>query len=264
MAATPALEVCRVSHTVDGRRILDSVQWTIEQGDRWAMLGPNGAGKTTLLRLLCGYIWPDPGGQIRRRGERLVDLRQLRRSIGWVTSTLAGQIPPRETVVDTVLSGRYAQVGLTPVQWEKPSRDDRSCAKERLRQFGCEHLTARPFGTLSQGEQQKVLIARARMAEPWAILLDEPCAGTDPGARERFLGWLQSLAENADDLTLIHVTHHVEEIMPAFDNTLALSRGRVVRAGPTPDVLTPSVLQELYGVRFDLIRRNRRYWPIRP
>ena len=263
MPEPPALEVSQVSYTVDGTRLLDSVQWTIDQGDRWGMLGSNGAGKTTLLRLLCGYLWPDPGGQIRRRGEQLVDLRQLRRSIGWVTSTLAGRIPPRESVLDTVLSGRYAQIGLTPVQWERPSRDDRSRAHDCLRQLGCEDLTARSFGTLSQGEQQKVLIARARMAEPWAILLDEPCAGTDPGARERFLVWLQSLAENADGLTLIHVTHHVEEIMPAFDKTLALSRGRVVRAEPTADVLAPSVLQELYGVRFDVIHRNGRYWPIR-
>ncbi|HUW83451.1 MAG TPA: ATP-binding cassette domain-containing protein [Phycisphaerae bacterium] len=264
MAATPALEICQVSHTVDGTRILDSVRWTIDQGDRWAMLGPNGAGKTTLLRLLCGYIWPDPGGQIRRRGEPLVDLRQLRRSIGWVTSTLVSQIPPREPVLDTVLSGRYAQVGLTPVQWEQPGCDDRSRARERLQQSGCDHLAARPFGTLSQGEQQKVLIARARMPEPWAIMLDEPCAGMDPGARERFLVWLQGLAENADGLMLVHVTHHVEEIMPAFDRTLALNRGCVVRAGSTPDVLAPSVLEELYGVRFHVVRRNGRYWPIRP
>ena len=192
----PYLDLREVTYALNGTRILDSVSWKVEPGEHWAILGPNGAGKTTLLKIICGYLWPNAGGVVYRKGESLLDLGLLRRSIGWVTSTLADEIPVREPVLDTVVSGRYAQIGLLEYPWEPiPERvfeEARAC----LRDLGCEALASHPFGSLSQGEQQKVLVCRARMSAPYLIILDEPCAGMDPGAREVFLSSLSSIGEH--------------------------------------------------------------------
>jgi len=245
---------------MDGRVILDRITWCVRRGEHWAILGPNGAGKTTLLRLACGSIWPNGGGRILRNGEDLVDLRELRRSIGWVTSSLALQIPAGERVLHTVLSGQFAQVGY--IEWEPPAEDDLSHARMCLDALGVLHLEDRRFGTLSQGEQQKVLIARARMTRPMLIILDEPCEGMDPGAREMFLASIQELAARQQGLSLVFVAHHIEEIMPAFGRALVLKDGRIVRQGPTPDVLQASVLQEVYGVPVQIRHCKNRYWPL--
>ena len=192
----------------------------------------------------------------------MVDLGQLRRSIGWVTSTLAEEIPVREPVLDTVVSGRYAQIGLLEYPWEPiPERvykDARTC----LRELGCKALAPQPFGTLSQGEQQKVLVCRARMTDPYLIILDEPCAGMDPGARELFLSSLSSI-QNINGLpSLVYVTHHVEEILPLFQKTLLLKDGQIIHSGNTEEVLSTSTLKQLYGVSLQLLKKNGRYWPI--
>ena len=260
MSCVSVLDLRDVTYLADGRAILDAITWRISRGEHWAILGPNGAGKTTLLKLACGYIWPNGGGVILRNGEDLVDLRELRRSIGWVTASLALRIPAEEKVLHTVLSGEFAQLGY--IEWEPPSEDDLAHARMCLEQLGCLHLALRQFGTLSQGEQQKVLIARARMSRPMLVILDEPCAGMDPGAREQFLSSIQDLATNQQDLCLVFVTHHIEEIMPAFGKTLVLKGGRIVRQGATREVLQPSVLQEIYGVPMRIYECKSRYWPI--
>ncbi len=258
--AVPVLDLRDVTWLADDRVILDAITWRVAPGEHWAILGPNGAGKTTLLRLACGYVWPNGGGRILRGGAELVDLRELRRSIGWVTSSLALQIPRDELVRHTVLSGQSAQIGY--IEWDPPSEDDLAHARICLDQLGVLHLADRRFGTLSQGEQQKVLIARARMSRPLLIILDEPCAGMDPGARERFLSSIQDLATTQQDLSLVFVTHHIEEIMPAFSKTLVLKAGRIIRQGPTADVLQPAVLQEIYGVPMHIHPCAGRYWPV--
>ena len=193
-ASVPAVEVRSVSHRADGSLILDQVSWSIHAGEHWALLGPNGAGKTTLLKMICGYLWPNAGGQILRNGQALLDLRDLRQSIGWVSSYLCAQIPPREQVLATVLSGKFAQIRFCLYDGETVDETDRRRAVQHLEELGCAHLAGQPFGRLSQGEQQKVLIARARMARPFLIILDEPCAGLDPGSRECFLHSIQDLA----------------------------------------------------------------------
>jgi len=258
----PALEIRNVSYSADGKRILDSVSWTVRQGEHWAILGPNGSGKTTLLRLACGYIWPNDGGAVYRKGKTLIDLRELRKSIGWVTSTLAFEIPPWEKTLRTVVSGRFAQIGLAEGPWGEPTPKDYVQAGEYLEQTGCSQLSHQEFGTLSQGEQQKVLIARARMTQPYMIFLDEPCAGMDPGARENFLASLQSLGRQKKVPSLIYVTHHIEEILPLFKKTLILNDGRVLAAGRTGTVLKRDVLEKLYRVSLTIIRKKGRYWPI--
>ncbi len=262
MVKVPAIDVRNVSYSVDGKKILDSVNWTVQRGEHWAMLGPNGAGKTTLIRIACGYIWPNDGGFVYRKGKRLVDLRELRKSIGWVTSTLFPQIPARERAIRTVVSGKFAQIGLVEGPWAQSTNRDFEQAEDYLEQMGCSYLRDQEFGTLSQGEQQMVLIARARMTRPYLIFLDEPCAGMDPGARENFLGTLQKLGRQRKVPSLIYVTHHIEEILPLFRKMLILKDGKVLRSGDTAALLKRDTLETLYGVSLSIMKKRGRYWPI--
>ena len=258
----PALELRNVSYVGNGKTILHSINWTVRQGDHWALLGPNGSGKTTLLKIACGYLWPNAGGEVRRKGRVLINLPELRKSIGWVTSTLPAQIPLREKVIRTVVSGKFAQIGYLEKFGGEASGRDYAQAEKYLAQMGCEDLRNEEFGVLSQGEQQKVLIARARMTKPYLIVLDEPCAGMDPGARENFLATLREVGKQKKIPSLIYVTHHVEEILPVFGKTLILKEGRVLYSGATHAVLKPDILRELYGVSLHIIKRKGRHWPV--
>ena len=262
MKNIPALDLRNVSYVADGKRILHKVSWTVRQGEHWAILGPNGSGKTTLLKIACGYIWPNDGGAVYRKGKELINLPELRKSIGWVTSTLASQIPLREKTLRTVVSGRFAQIGLVEGPWGEPAPTDYTQAEKYLGQMGCAYLSEQEFGTLSQGEQQKVLIARARMTKPYMIFLDEPCAGMDPGARENFLGTLQKLGRQRKVPSLIYVTHHIEEILPLFKKILVLEDGAVLAAGNTGTIIKKDVLEKLYKVSLNITKRKGRYWPI--
>ncbi len=262
MKKTPALELRKVSYTADGKKILDSVDWTVHEGEHWAILGPNGSGKTTLLKIASGYLWPNDGGEVYRKGRALVHLPELRKSIGWVTASLAGEIPAREIALDTVVSGKFAQIGYLGGVWGQASRSDFAHARRYLDELSCGDLRAQGFGSLSQGEQQKVLIARARMTQPYLIILDEPCAGMDPGARESFLASLHRLGAQKKIPALIYVTHHIEEILPMFHHSLVLRAGKVLYAGKTAAVLKPQMLRDLYGPALTYVRRKGRYWPV--
>lgn len=260
--ASPLIELEHVGYAQRGAEILREVSWRLDQGQHWAVLGPNGCGKTTLLRIACGYLWPT-SGKVRRLGQELIDLGQLRRSIGWVTTDLASQIPPTEPAIATVVSGKLAQVGLRWLEGAKPQREDFVVARRLLEEMNCASLMEKPFGVLSQGERQQVFIARARMVEPMLIVLDEPCAGMDPGVRERFLTWLDAEAASAANCALILVTHHLEEIMPAFDQTLVMREGRIADAGATAEVITPELMADVYGLSVDRLERSAgRLWPI--
>ncbi len=258
----PHFEFHHVGHAFDGKKILDDITWAVLPGEHWAILGPNGAGKTTLLKMICGYIWPNSGGELYRKGKRLIDLCELRRSIGWVSSELVESIPENQTVLSTVVSGKYAQIRMAGYLWESPTPADEQRATAFLEELGCANLTQRNFRDLSQGEQQKVLISRARMTQPYLIILDEPCAGMDPGSRERFLESLSPFEGRRSPPSLIFVTHHVEEILPFFRKTLLLKDGKILACGPSTEVITAESLKELYGLRVELVRRNGRHWPI--
>jgi len=258
----PALELRRVSYLAGGKKILDTISWAVQPGEHWAILGPNGSGKTTLLRIASGYLWPNGGGEVFRMGETLTYLPELRRSIGWVTGSLINQIPFEEPALHTVVSGKFAQIGYLGGCWGQASKADFAAARGYLNELGCDYLAPQQFGTLSQGEQQKVLIARARMTKPYLIILDEPCAGMDPGARERFLVSLRKLRGLKKVPALIYVTHHIEEILPMFRKTLVLRHGNVLHAGRTGDVLKPEIVRELYGVPLSLLKRGGRFWPV--
>lgn len=265
MSEDPLLEFQEVSFRTGDQTILDCIDWTIHHGQHWVLLGPNGSGKTTLLRIATGYLWPNAGGTVRRCGKQLRDLRQLRRSIGWVSSTLIAAVPKEEAALDTVVSGRFAQFGLRCFPGTEPGTEDYERARWLLEKSLCGEMGGRPFGVLSQGEQQQVLIARARMADPLLILLDEPCAGLDPGARELFLAALSQLLADPLSPQLVLVTHHLEEILPAITHALVLSDGRVIRSGKTADVVDEALLAQVFGTATARIERvGGRMWPIWP
>jgi iron complex transport system ATP-binding protein len=275
-----------VGYRQQGVDILTEVDWRIAPGQHWAVLGPNGSGKTTLLRIACGYLWPT-SGCVLRLGQELIDLGELRRGIGWISSSMIAEIPPTDTGLETVVTGRLAQFGLRVLPGVSPTENDFVDAAAELRRLGCESLADKPFGILSQGERQQVLIARARLARPLLLVLDEPCAGMDPGVRERFLAWLDERVNDEARMTndewgsgatgirhssfdnrhsvptTILVTHHIEEIVPGIQNTLILSGGRVHSAGPTRDVVTREAIETVYNTRLDRIEQSGgRSWPL--
>jgi iron complex transport system ATP-binding protein len=262
MAPPPVIELDRVGYRQHSTEILVDVSWRLETGERWAVLGPNGCGKTTLVRIACGYAWPT-SGVVRRKGQELLDLNELRRSVGWVTADLAARIPPDEFAVETVVSGKFAQTGLKRLGDAQPTDADFTAARELLARMGSGLLADKPFGVLSQGERQQTLVARARFVDPLLIVLDEPCAGMDPGVRERFLTWLDSVADSFALPAIVFVTHHVEEIMPTFERTLVMRAGRIAAAGPTRNVLSAELLSEVYGVTVNRLERFAgRIWPV--
>jgi iron complex transport system ATP-binding protein len=203
---------------------------------------------------------------VRRLGEELLDLATLRRSIGWVTADLAARIPPRERAIETVVSGKFAQFGLKRLAGAEPTDADLDAAAELLARMNCAELAEKSFGVLSQGERQQTLVARARMINPLLVVLDEPCAGMDPGVRERFLAWLDAFAgepASAGGCAIVFITHHVEEIMPAFDRTLVIQSGRIAAEGATREVVTAARLAQVYGVAVDRLEpAHGRLWPI--
>jgi iron complex transport system ATP-binding protein len=258
-----ALITCEsVGYSQRGNDILAGIDWRIETGEHWAVLGPNGSGKTTLLKIACGYLWPT-SGRVLRLGEELVDLTELRRSIGWISSGIVAEIPTTDTALETVVTGRLGQVGLKWFPESGPTEDDFADAMAELDRLDCTSLAEKPFGVLSQGERQQVLIARARMAGPLLLVLDEPCAGMDPGVRERFLAWLNERLSRRESPTTIMVTHHIEEIVPGLQNTLILSEGRVYAAGATREVVTRETIEAVYRTRLSRLENSDgRLWPL--
>jgi iron complex transport system ATP-binding protein len=257
--ARPSPLVLDISHLRIERGpsvILYDVSWRVERGQHWAILGPNGCGKTSLLKALTAYMTPSRG-TIDLLGHRFgeSDWRDLRTHIGLVTSAVHHMIPPGEPAIETVISGKYAQLDL----WGRVSPADRRRAKNILRAIGAAYLAEREWILLSQGERQRILVGRALMARPRLLILDEPCAGLDPVAREHFIQFLDGLARRPDAATLVLVTHHLEELMPAFSHVLVMKAGRVVAAGPQDKVLTARLLGAAFGARARLAKRGSRW-----
>jgi iron complex transport system ATP-binding protein len=250
------LEVSNLSIRRGGTRILDEVNWRVERGQHWAVLGANGSGKTSLLSALTGYLMPT-AGEIVVLGRRFgrADWRELRRHIGLVSSSIRQLMADTEPALETVVSGKFAMIDY----WGCLSRADRARGMRLLEQIECAHLAERPWLVLSQGERQRVLIGRALMARPRLLILDEPCAGLDPAAREHFLQFLQRLGGQRDAPTLVFVTHHVEEIMPVFSHVLILKAGRVLAAGKKSPVLNAGNLSHAFNTAIALSLKSRRY-----
>jgi iron complex transport system ATP-binding protein len=239
-----------------GTVILNDVSWRVERGQHWVILGANGSGKTSLLSALTGYLTPT-AGEISVLGKIYghSDWRELRKQIGLVSSAVRQMMADDEPALETVASGKYAMIDF----WGKLSRTDRSRAQQILRQIECAQLAGRSWRVLSQGERQRVLIGRALMAKPRVLILDEPCAGLDPAAREHFLQFLQRLGKSKNAPTLVLVTHHVEEIVPVFTHVLILKNGRTLAAGKKSALLKTEMLSQAFGARTKLRSRNSRY-----
>jgi iron complex transport system ATP-binding protein len=241
-------DILRVSglRVARGRtEILRGVDWRVRRGEHWVVLGPNGCGKTSLLKSITGYLSPS-SGEISLLGKVYgeTDWRDLRLKVGIVTSALQASITPAETALETVVSGRFAQLDL----WAHPSRAEKAEAKRLLAFVGCARIARGEWAYLSQGERQRILIARSLMARPRLLILDEPCAGLDPVAREQFLRFLELAARRPRGPALVLVTHHAEEIMPAFTHALLLRGGRVFASGPRPKVITTRKLSGAFGM----------------
>lgn len=244
-----------------GNTLLGDLDWDVELDERWVILGPNGAGKTTLLKLAAAESHPTTG-QVDLLGERLgrVDVFELRPRIGFTSAALAGRIPADETVRDVVVSAGYAVLG----RWrESYDAMDTERADELLGALGVQQLAQRQFGTLSEGESKRVLIARALMTDPELLLLDEPAAGLDLGGREDLVERLSVLAMDAEAPAMVLVTHHVEEIPPGFTHALLLGEGHVVASGMLDDVLTSENLSRTFGQDLVLRRYGQRYFALR-
>lgn len=252
----PVLEVSGLRVRRGSVEILRDVSWRVERGQHWVILGANGSGKTSLLSALTGYLTPTAGEMILL-GERFghADWRELRKHVGLVSSSVRQMMAEDEPALESVVSGKYAMIDF----WGRATRVDRAAALRLLRQVECAYLADRPWQVLSQGERQRVLIARALMAKPQVLILDEPCAGLDPAAREQFLQFLQRLGHGRNSPTLVLVTHHVEEIMPVFSHVLVLKAGRVLATGRKATALTASVLAQAFVARVKLSRRAGRY-----
>ncbi|MFC7326225.1 ABC transporter ATP-binding protein [Marinactinospora rubrisoli] len=237
--------------------LLRGIDWTVEEDDRWVVIGPNGAGKTTLLRIAATQLFPTEG-TVEVLDERLGsgDVFELRPLIGFASAAVAGQVPDVTRAVDLVISASYGFLGTWGEEYDTP---DHRRAHALLDQWGAAHLAAREFGTLSEGERKRVQIARALMADPELLLLDEPAAGLDLGGREDLVRRLSALAGDIDAPALAVVTHHLEEIPPGFTHALLLRGGAAVAAGPLEEVLTPDNLSETFGLQLKVERDGDRW-----
>jgi iron complex transport system ATP-binding protein len=226
--------------------LLESINWTVEEDERWVVLGPNGAGKTTLLQVASAQVHPTSGVVgILEEVLGTVDVFELRPRIGLTSAALAERIPRGERVHDVVVSASYGVVGRWREDYDNLDHDR---AIELLREMGVKHLADRTFGTLSEGERKRVQIARALMADPELLLLDEPAAGLDLGGREDLVSTLSVLANDPDSPATVLVSHHVEEVPPGFSHALLLREGRVVTSGLLDDVLTEENLSATFGM----------------
>jgi iron complex transport system ATP-binding protein len=245
------LEVRGLTVRRGGTRVLGPLTWTVQPGEMWTVLGPNGSGKTSLLSCLTGLL-NATAGSIRVLGETYgeSDWIGLRRRIGIVSSSLRQLIDDDEPALNVLGSGLSGQINY----WGRLNATEAAAARAIARRVQCSPVLERPWAVLSQGERQRVLIGRALISQPALLILDEPCAGLDPVARQRFLGFIQRLIAAPRSPSVVLVTHHLEEIPPACTHVLALRSGRALGCGPLPAVLTSPLLSKVFGAPVKLAR----------
>ena len=252
-----ALDCSHVSLDIDGTRILDDVSWSVRSGERWVVLGPNGAGKTALLRIAALYQHPTRG-TVDVLGERLgrCDVRTLRERIAFSSPALAARLEPSMTAAQVVMTARYA--ALAP-WWHQYTDEDDARARSLLDRFRCGAIADHKLPTLSAGERQRVLLARTLMTDPGLVLFDEPTAGLDVGGREELVNDLAQWARDGSRPPLVLVTHHLEEIPPAFTHALVMSGGRVAAVGALKDVVTSKILSAAFNLDLRVDEHDGRY-----
>ena len=237
------------------REILRGINMKVSPGEQWTLLGRNGCGKSTILEMITGYLFPT-SGTLDILGNRYgqVDVREVRKRIGYISPALIEKMTLRDPVWEIVAGGAVAYLRM----YEEVPAEVSESAYDQLGKVGLRRRAEQPFGTLSQGERKKVLLARTIMASPELLILDEPCAGLDLFERERFLDSLTGLTSNK--LSMLYVTHHIEEIIPLFTHVALMAEGRIVASGPKRQVLTPQWLEAAYDVPLTVDWRRDRPW----
>ena len=261
-ASTDVLAVAGVRVWTDEQTVLlDGIDWRVRPGEHWALLGPNGAGKSTLLRIAAGLRHPS-AGTVDVLGRRLgrVDVRTLWPLIGFVNPSLRPP-PPELAVENVVLTGA---TGTIQPLWDHYGPPERRRVLQLLEVMGVARLVGREYGTCSDGERSRVLIARALMPAPRLLLLDEPTAGLDMAGREGLLAALAQLAGAEPDLASVVVSHHLEDLPVTTDHALLLNGGRVVASGPVDDVLTDGVVSRTFGIAVRIHRAGGRWTAVHP
>lgn len=252
-----AIDLSNVTVVRDGNTLLDQVSWTVREGERWIVLGPNGAGKTTLMQVAGAAMHPSKGvASVLGQELGTVDVQELRTRIGHSSTKVADQIPPRERAADVVLSASYAVTGRWQEQYDDEDLERRD---QIMLELGLDKLKDRTFGTLSEGERKRILIARALMTDPEMLILDEPAAGLDLGAREDLVESLEMVSSDPQAPVLVMVTHHVEEIPAGFTHLALMRGGRITAQGPIATTLTAENLSTTFGARFELTRDAGRF-----
>lgn len=256
--SVPAIDLRGVTVKKAGNQLVSGIDWRVGIGERWVLFGPNGAGKTTLLQVISTYQFPT-SGTAAILGERMgrTDVRRLRPRIGYVGPAPASLVRRYLPCRDVVLTGLHA--AFVDTRWHSYTPEDRQYADQQMELMGVAGMADREFATLSDGEKKRVLIARALMARPELLLLDEPGTGLDLGARESLIASLAAMGDGARTLTVILVTHHAEEIPPGFEDILILAGGRVRASGPVREVLTGETLTAIYGMPLVVESSNDRY-----
>ncbi|GHG40508.1 iron ABC transporter ATP-binding protein [Sinomonas cellulolyticus] len=256
-AMSNVLQLSGVSVVRGTKKLLDGIDWQVNEGERWVILGPNGAGKTTLLSIAAARLHPS-SGRVGILDETMgkVDVFELRPRIGLSSAVLANQIPENEKVLNVVVTAAYGVTGRWREEYEK---DDERRAFRLLNEWGMGPLLGRVFASLSEGERKRVQIARALMTDPELLLLDEPGAGLDLAGREELVYKLSELAADDAAPALVLVTHHLEEVPPGFTHALLLRDGGIVAAGPLDATLTEENLSATFGLPLDVRAQDGRY-----
>ena len=257
----PVISLRGVTVTRNGRKLLDEIDWEVQRGERWVILGPNGSGKTTLLAVAGARLWPTSGG-VSLLGRRLgtVDVRGLRGRAAFVSGAVVRELRPGQAVREVVASGKF---GALETWWHTYSAQDWAEADRLLAEAqvgGPNGIGDLAFGVISEGERQHVLLARALMSHPELLLLDEPAAGLDMGARERLLEVLGTLASDPTAATLVLVTHHTEEIPVGMTHAVLLADGRIQGAGPIDEVINSEAVSRCFAVALVVGRDGARWW----
>ncbi|PYE49248.1 ATP-binding cassette domain-containing protein [Paenibacillus barcinonensis] len=239
----------------EDHQILNDVHLRIEPGEHWVILGRNGSGKTTLLEMMNGYLFPSQGRiEVLGHVYGQCDVREVRKEIGYISQTLIEKLTLRDPVWEVVATGAYAFLRF----YQTIPDEVKNRAMQLLEDMGFSKLANQPLGTLSQGERKKVMLARSLMAEPKLLIMDEPCAGLDLYEREKMLIEIDRLRQR--NMTVVYVTHHVEEIVPLFTHVALIRDGQIAAAGPKHEVLTEETIKHTYDIPVDIQWHEGRPW----
>ena len=245
----------------NGREILKGIDWHINKGENWVLLGLNGSGKSTLLGMIPAYIFPT-SGEVRVFGHKFGNYswKNIKNRVGFVSSTLNNfsSTLNGEKLEDIVISGKFNSIGI----YDEVTDEDREKADKIIEDFKISYIKNNHFGTLSQGEQRRTLLARAFMNEPDLLILDEPCSGLDVTSREYFLKVLEENSKNDNAIPFIYVTHQIEEIMPSVTHVALLHDGKILAKGLKKDILTDKLLSQMFGLDVKIVWENERPWMI--